>query len=332
MLLPSSDDSDLNAFLPSDSGLRVVKQLGAGLQGRILLAFDTTTKSYVAVKLPTFDRHVGTSEVNLRHLDCQVQSILQEREALRLVDHPNIVRFTRSLSGRKSRHTYIMLVMEYASNGDLFDLIARTGPLPENACKVYMQQLFLAVQACHASGVVHRDVKPENLLFDETFTLKLCDFGLAAVQLPQHVNKTKLSNAEGTQLYMAPEITSGTPFHGPPLDMWASGVVLYIMLTGYPPFECAEAGDPWYDHLMNNDMARFWASQPTAITQPSSLAMNLISGLLQADASRRLTALEALAHPWLRDASEVDLDAVQRIMKERRRRCLELSSVPNDTV
>ncbi|KAJ0395232.1 hypothetical protein ATCC90586_000282 [Pythium insidiosum] len=315
---PAATNAELEANM-----FQVIEELGVGLQGRVDLAYDKREHRLVAIKRPTFDVATSTGRIDVLHLDCQVQAIIQERDAMRLVNHENVLRFIHSAAGRKLHHSYVVLAMEYASNGDLFDLISKTGAMPEGVAKVYFSQLMHAVDACHRSGVIHRDIKPENILFDEHFTLKLCDFGLASVVSPAtgRTEDAWLNDVEGTTLYMAPEIESGEPFRGTPTDLWACGVVLFILLTGYPPFDETTPDDFWYECILNEDMDEFWQSQPDAVARPSADAIDLINRLLCVDPDRRITVSEVLAHPWLADVNEVDHDAVITEMSERRKQC-----------
>ncbi|GLE00738.1 hypothetical protein PINS_up009526 [Pythium insidiosum] len=319
------------------SSFRVISELGRGLQGRVDLAFDVLENRLVAIKRPVFssspsnaDTVTATERACSYLVDCQIREIIRERNALRLVSHDNVLRYVRSTAGYEHDKTYLVLATEYASNGDLFDLISKTGALPERVAKVYFRQLMRAVQACHRSGVIHRDIKPENILFDDQFTLKLCDFGLASIVSPAtgRVEDAWLSDVEGTTLYMAPEIESGEPFRGTPVDVWACGVVLFILLTGYPPFDEPTPDDFWFDCIVDEDMTQFWESQPDAVARPGSAAVDLINRLLCVDPDRRITVADVLAHPWLADTDDVDREAVIAEMSERRKQSsLRLSDV-----
>lgn len=307
---------------PRKNPYRVVKELGSGLQGRVVLALDQDESKYVAVKIPSAFGSDG-SEFDARLLEYQVQSILRERRAQRLVSHENVLKFLRLVPGKKRDVQYAAMVMEYAPNGDFFDIIADTGALSESVSKVYFQQLLLGIQACHAAGIVHRDIKPENMLLDENFTLKICDFGLAHVAsargFSRNANKSMLRDVSGTALYMAPEVQNQTPFKATPVDVWSAGVVLFILLTSFPPFQHAKKGDCWYDYVVGGRMDVFWDAQRECAEAMSSDAKDLISGLLCADPEQRLTVAQALQHPWLRDAHLVDHRELLSEMRDRRK-------------
>lgn len=303
------------------NALRVVRELGSGLQGRVVLAFDEDAQRHVAVKLPSaFDRG---ERLDADVLEYQMRAIMHERNAMRRVSHQHVVQYLRAIPGKKGRHEYTALVTEYAPNGDLFDILADSGALSERLAKMYFRQLLLALEACHSRGVVHRDVKLENILLDAQFNLKLCDFGLAvASRWDDSADEIMLKGESGTAMYMAPEVHSKRPYRGTPVDAWSAGVVLFILLTGVPPFDNAVKGDFWYDCLLEGDLRRFWSSQQAEATRLSAGAQDLVSRLLCADPERRLTVKEALQHPWIADAEAVHPMEVIEEMSARRQRSL----------
>ncbi|KAJ0389372.1 hypothetical protein ATCC90586_010953 [Pythium insidiosum] len=176
------------------------------------------------------------------------------------------------------------------------------------------------------------------MLLDEAFTLKLADFGLASIVAGGHqgfdddnhtdadvtaaTNAATLRDVAGTQLYLAPEINEDVAYRAAPVDVWACGVVLFVLLTGYPPFDAPEEGDLSFDHLVRGDVASFWSSQPSSMRRPSPAAMHLVGRLLCVDPSRRATLSEALAHDWLRDVDSVSHAEVVAEMTRRQKLAL----------
>ncbi|KAK6929883.1 Protein kinase domain [Dillenia turbinata] len=156
--------------------------------------------------------------------------IIREVAAMRRLQHPNILKIHEVLATKSK----IYLVMELATNGDLFNKIAKRGRLTESSARRYFQQLVSALNFCHQNGVVHRDIKPQNLLLDEQGNLKVSDFGLSA--LPE-LNKTLLRTACGTPAYTAPEVVSRRGYDGPKADAWSCGVILFVFLAGFFPFD-----------------------------------------------------------------------------------------------
>ncbi|KAG6424174.1 hypothetical protein SASPL_114587 [Salvia splendens] len=128
----------------------------------------------------------------------------------------------------------IYIVLEFVTGGELFDKIVHHGRLSENESRRYFQQLIDVVSHCHSKGVYHRDLKPENLLLDSQGKLKVSDFGLSA--LPQK-GVDILHTTCGTPNYVAPEVLSNRGYDGAAADIWSCGVILYVLMAGYLPFE-----------------------------------------------------------------------------------------------
>lgn len=128
--------------------------------------------------------------------------------------------------------TDIILVLEYAA-GDLFDYIINHGKFPEPPARRLFQQILSAVEYSHRRKIVHRDLKPENILLDDDLNVKIGDFGLSG----NITDGAFLSTSCGSPNYAAPEITEGHAYAGPEIDVWSSGVILYVMLCARLPFE-----------------------------------------------------------------------------------------------
>ncbi|XP_022761105.1 CBL-interacting serine/threonine-protein kinase 7-like [Durio zibethinus] len=158
--------------------------------------------------------------------------IIREVSAMRrLQHHPNILKIHEVMATK----TKIYLVMELASGGELFAKVLRRGRLTEAAARRYFSQLVSALHFCHQNGVAHRDVKPQNLLLDQNGNLKVSDFGLSA--LPEQLNDGLLHTACGTPAYTAPEVVRRKGYDGSKADAWSCGVILFVLLAGYLPFD-----------------------------------------------------------------------------------------------
>ena len=225
---------------------------------------------------------------------------------LERVDHPNIVRMRQVFDCTKTFY----MVMELMTGGELFDRIVEKEKYSEEEARRVMQKLAEALVYCHSQGIVHRDLKPENLLYeseDEDANIKIADFGLAKLVSEADM----MATACGTPGYVAPEILSGTPYDEK-CDMWSLGVILYILLCGFPPF---------YDE---NNAELFAQIKAGNFDYPSPYwddvsegAKSLIDGLLVVDPAARLSAAEVLQHPWVvTKASESNLtNAAEGIKK-----------------
>ncbi|XP_020690978.1 CBL-interacting protein kinase 24 [Dendrobium catenatum] len=202
----------------------VGRTIGEGTFAKVKFARNTETGEAVAMK-------VLAKSTILKHR--MVNQIRREISIMKIVRHPNIVRLHEVLASS----TKIYIILEFVTGGELFDKIVHQGKLPENETRQYFQQLIDAVDYCHSRGVFHRDLKPENLLLDSQGNLKISDFGLSA--LPQQ-GVGLLHTTCGTPNYVAPEVLSHQGYVGSAADVWSCGVILYVLMAGYLPFEEAD--------------------------------------------------------------------------------------------
>ncbi|XP_058085361.1 CBL-interacting serine/threonine-protein kinase 4-like [Magnolia sinica] len=212
-----------------ESGPKVV--LGKYELGHVL-GRGTFAKVYHAGSL------INGATVAVKVIDkCKIKNttmeprIVREVSAMHRLSHPNIIKL-HEVMATKSK---IYLVMEHASGGDLFSQIMQHGPLSEPIARRYFQQLVSALHFCHSNGVAHRDVKPQNLLLDEYGNLKVTDFGLSA--LPEQLKDGLFHTACGTPAYTAPEVVRRKGYDGTKADAWSCGIILFLLLAGYLPFE-----------------------------------------------------------------------------------------------
>ncbi|CAI8043975.1 Phosphorylase b kinase gamma catalytic chain, liver/testis isoform [Geodia barretti] len=187
------------------------------------------------------------------------------------------------------------MVFELATGGELFDYLTKMVKLSEKRTRQVMFQLFTAVEHMHAHNIIHRDLKPENILLDDHLNVKVSDFGFATICEPGNT----LSELLGTPGYLAPEmlrrnVEPGSPGYSHPVDMWACGVIMYTLLAGFPPF--------WHRKqlmMLRNIMDGKYEFVSPEWDIISDSAKDLISKLLVTDPGKRLTATEALNHPFL---------------------------------
>ncbi|XP_029129238.1 CBL-interacting serine/threonine-protein kinase 24 isoform X2 [Cajanus cajan] len=202
----------------------VGRTIGEGTFAKVKFARNTETGESVAIKI------MAKSTI-LQHR--MVEQIKREISIMKIVRHPNIVRLHEVLASQ----TKIYIILEFVMGGELYDKIVHHGKLPENESRRYFQQLIDAVDHCHRKGVYHRDLKPENLLLDAYGNLKVSDFGLSALT-KQGVGL--LHTTCGTPNYVAPEVLSNRGYDGAAADVWSCGVILYVLMAGYLPFEEAD--------------------------------------------------------------------------------------------
>ncbi|XP_039447250.1 testis-specific serine/threonine-protein kinase 3-like [Culex pipiens pallens] len=224
----STDEPKRRESVLESNGYEVQKTIGTGAFSSVKKAFCKTLNHTVAIKIVS--KQKATKEVRTKFLP-------REIELVRGLKHPNLIRFYECIE--TTMRFYI--IMQYAENGSLLQLIRKEKFLPEKRAKSYFSQLINAVEYIHKMGVVHRDIKCENIVFDENFTLKLIDFGFArGNMLPVMAGgkiKPVLSKTFcGSHAYASPEILKSIPYQPQLSDIWAVGVVLYTMVFGRLPF------------------------------------------------------------------------------------------------
>ncbi|KAM9823155.1 calcium/calmodulin-dependent protein kinase (CaM kinase) II beta 1 isoform 10-T10 [Syngnathus typhle] len=247
------------------------------------------------VKLCTGQEHAAKI-INTKKLSARDhQKLEREARICRLLKHPNIVRLHDSIS----EEGFHYLLFDLVTGGELFEDIVAREYYSEADASHCIQQILEAVLHCHQMGVVHRDLKPENLLLAskcKNAAVKLADFGLA---IEVQGDQQAWFGFAGTPGYLSPEVLRKEAY-GKPVDIWACGVILYILLVGYPPF-WDEDQHKLYQQIKAG--AYDFPSPEWDTVTPE--AKNLINQMLTINPARRITAQEALKHPWVCQRSTV---------------------------
>lgn len=252
---------------------QVIKTLGEGSFGKVKLAQHLTTGQKVALKI--------INRKTLAKSDMQGR-IEREISYLRLLRHPHIIKLYDVIKSKDE----IIMVIEYAGK-ELFDYIVQRGRMPEDEARRFFQQIIAAVEYCHRHKIVHRDLKPENLLLDDHLNVKIADFGLSNIMTDGNFLKTSC----GSPNYAAPEVISGKLYAGPEVDVWSSGVILYVMLCGRLPFD-----DDFIPAL-------FKKISNGVYTLPNYLspgAKNLLTRMLVVNPLNRITIHEIMEDEWFK--------------------------------
>ncbi|XP_050227279.1 calcium-dependent protein kinase 26 isoform X2 [Mercurialis annua] len=291
------------------------EQLGWGRFGIIRACRDKVTGEVLACKSISKDRLITLDDVNSVKLEIEIM--------IRLSGHPNVV----NLAAVYEEDNYVHLLMELCAGGELFHRLEKHGRFSEHNARVIFRHLMQVVQYCHDHGIVHRDLKPENILLatkSSSSPIKLADFGLATYIKPGN----NLHGTVGSPFYIAPEVLVGE--YNQAADLWSAGVILYILLSGMPPF-WGKTKSRIFDAVRAADL-RF---APDPWDTISAFARDLISGMLCVDSSKRLTAAQVLAHPWMRDCAELvqetcEQDNLDLARLETGRECISITSISRD--
>ncbi|KAL1829828.1 hypothetical protein ACET3Z_008240 [Daucus carota] len=260
------------------------KELGRGQFGCVYQCTENSSGQLYACK--SILKRKLVSKNDKEDIKREIQ-ILQH-----LSGQPNIVEFKGVFEDRQSVH----LVMELCAGGELFDRIIAQGHYSERAAATICRQIVNVVHVCHFMGVMHRDLKPENFLLsskDKDAMLKATDFGLSVFIEEGKVYR----NIVGSAYYVAPEVLRRS--YGKEIDIWSAGVILYILLSGVPPF-WAENEKGIFDAILEGVID--FESEPWPSV--SNSAKDLVRKMLTQDPRRRITSAQVLDHPWMREGGE----------------------------
>ncbi|KAH3840272.1 calcium/calmodulin-dependent protein kinase type IV-like isoform X2 [Dreissena polymorpha] len=271
----------------------VQKELGSGATSKVFKCTHNGTGQPWAVKIinKKVDRKVVSTEIGI----------------LLKIKHENVIRMKEIYE----TPTQILLVLELVTGGELFERIVNRGHYCERDAALAVKEMLVGVKYLHENGIIHRDLKPENLLYESSAAeakLKIADFGLSKIIGAQVTTNTVC----GTPGYCAPEVVKGR-LYSTQVDLWSIGVIAYILLCGYEPFYHDDE-QQMYKKIVKGDYefdSPYWDNITTN-------AKDLISKLLKVNVKERLTADEALRHPWVRGiaASGEHMDYAQNNIKK----------------
>ncbi|KAI9362541.1 kinase-like domain-containing protein [Zopfochytrium polystomum] len=263
------------------SGYEIRQLVGEGANACVHMAIDPSTAMPVAIK--SIRKQSSLPDLH--------QRVRKEVALHQNARHPNIVR----LIGADEDELFYHLVLELAAGGELFDMIVPDVGVGEELAHFYFSQLVSGMTHLHQRGICHRDLKPENILIDESGNLKISDFGLAT--LFRHNNVTRvLTTPCGTPPYLAPEILLQR-YHGDRVDIWSSGVILYVLLLGNTAWAQPTADDPEFSIFLEG-YDRGLKFHPW--DQLSNDVLVLLMGMLCVDEDRRFQETDIRNDSWFR--------------------------------
>ncbi|NWU95038.1 STK36 kinase, partial [Upupa epops] len=249
----------------------VLEVIGEGSFGRVYKGRRKHSAQVVALK---FISKMGRSKKELKNLQ-------QEIEIMRGLHHPNIIQMLDSFETDKE----VVVVTDYAE-GELFQILEDDGSLPEDQVQTIAAQLVSALYYLHSHRILHRDMKPQNILLGKDGVVKLCDFGFARAM---SIHTMVLTSIKGTPLYMSPELVEERPYDHT-TDLWSVGCILYELFVGTPPFYTSSIFQ--LINLITKDPVKWPATMSTVFK-------SFLQGLLMKDPQQRLSWPELLSHPFI---------------------------------
>ncbi|KAM9323693.1 serine/threonine-protein kinase NIM1 [Pholidichthys leucotaenia] len=252
---------------------KVRGEIGYGTFSRVKMAFHALTRDKVALKI-----------LDKIRLDAETQRLLsREISSMESLQHPNVIRLYEVVETPRQ----LYLVLEYAGGGDLHGRICSEGKLPDNTCKIIFAQILSAIKYMHNINIIHRDLKAENVLFTINGCVKVADFGFS----------TRVSNRNntldtfcGSPPYAAPELFRDESYLGPPVDVWAMGVLLFFMVTGTMPFRAETMGKLRRCIIDGTYIIPPWVPGP---------CQRLLKGILKLVPAERYAVDQMLGCDWL---------------------------------
>ncbi|XP_078270192.1 NUAK family SNF1-like kinase 1 isoform X1 [Rhinoraja longicauda] len=251
---------------------QLLQTLGCGACGKVKKAQERATGRIVAIK--SVRKEKVQKELDRIHIQ-------REMEIMSSLNHPNIINIYEVFENKDK----IIIVMDYCSNGELYDYVNEHHKLSESEARKAFRQIVSAVHHCHKKGIVHRDLKLENILLDENLNVKLADFGLSNLYHKDRLLETYC----GSPLYASPEIVNGLPYQGPEVDCWALGVLLYTLVYGTMPFDSQS-----YKTLTQQISLGEYRKPPQI-----SGAHGLIDWMLSVNPRKRATIDDIANHWWV---------------------------------
>jgi serine/threonine protein kinase len=274
---------------------KVVRHIGRGAHSDVFLMFNSEKQQYFAAKVYS---KAYLTRVSISSPEPPFEKLMREIEIMSQLDHPNCINLVEVIDDEETNS--LLLVLPYADDGALSSCSWKSDKIPEVEAQVRFAQIARGLQHLHSRNIVHRDLKPDNILKFKDGRAVLADF---SVSLKLEDGNQLLLDTDGTPAYYAPEECMGEPYLGKPADVWAFGMVLYIMIYGTFPYLSAVHEATFYTQFMK--IARMIISEEYGYpdTVPISPALrDFFSHVLEKDPAKRFTIDQALEHPWLKNA------------------------------
>ena len=292
-------------YPPTDISFYLYGRLiGQGAFGKVNLGLNVLTGRVVAIK--------SFNKKNLDKNKKDFNRILYETNLMKKLDHPNVTKIFETFENDR----YFLISMEYINGGNLFSFVKKRRKISEKISKYLFRQIILGLNHIHSHNIVHRDIKLENILIDFKNNIKICDFGIGTILKS---TDDLLYEQWGTPIYMSPEVLlsnrkNNNGYKGFPVDIWACGIALYIMLSGTFPFMTDNKGSEISsfndksnkpeDYYNKEIKFAIINNEPNEIENISTDAKDLLNGILNKDPNKRFTIEQILCHPWLNSSNK----------------------------
>lgn len=257
---------------------RIGKLLGKGAFGKVNLGIHKLTGKMVAIKSISKEFLTDSSSK---------KKVMQEFSILKQIRHPSIIQLYETFESSK----HILFVIELCGGGDLLNYVRKRRKLKENVAKYVLKQLIDGLHYCHSKGILHRDIKLDNILLNGEGDIKICDFGVSK----QVKSGERMTEQCGTPAYIAPEILRDKGYEGFNVDIWSAGVVLFAMLYGTVPFKANNM------HELHKLIIK---GKYTLKEDISEEARDLLKKLLEPDPRLRISIPNIYKHPWMKDIED----------------------------
>ena len=259
---------------------QIGRSIGHGAFGKVNLALHILSGHIVCIK--SFNKKKNVFSWNKIKNEIKIMNKLRKSN--------NIVKLFELFETKN----HYCLVMENVVGGNLLNAINKMNKIPEELAKIIFKQLITTLQYIHSNNIVHRDIKPDNILLDLDNTIKLCDFGVSKIIPPGQL----VNDSCGTPAFIAPEILLDSPYNPYTTDIWSSGVVLYAMVTGFFPFRGINE-----TQLHENIISGIYP-------KPKDLSielLDLLNQILNINPDKRISLDKILEHPWLNGNKNINL-------------------------